>query len=218
MSCLETHRQVERMPQPTLGQPIVPAELVLRLQKYRDPGRVPPAVRRIAETMAAEATRLVALEAVVWRGSVTAVDPAGGVTLDGRHRFHSRTLARLLDRSAEALVFVMTIGPGVEERARALLEEKLYVEALLMDTAAWAALEIGKRELRHRLLDAERGRGRSLTARLGPGHGDWPVDEQLALFAVFDGMPLPVTVNDSACMLPTKSISGIFGVRPPTVA
>ena len=46
--------------------------------------------------------------------------------------------------------------PSLEERTRALLEEKLYVEAVLMDTAAWAAIELGKQELRRRLLDAER--------------------------------------------------------------
>jgi hypothetical protein len=210
--------EVERIVRPSLDRPVISADLVLRLQKYRDPGRVPPAVRRIIEAMAAEATRLAALEAVVWRGAVTAVDPLGEVTLDGRHRFHSRTLARLLGRSTEAMVFVMTVGPAIEERAQALLEAKLYVEALLVDTAAWAAIELGKQELRRRLLDAERARGRSLTARLGPGHSDWAVDEQAALFGVFGGTPLPVTVNESACMLPRKSISGIFGVVAPVPA
>jgi hypothetical protein len=212
---LATCGEVERIARPSLDRPVVSADLLLRLQKYRDPGRAPAAVRRIAEAMAAEATSLAALEAVVWRGAVTAVDPVGHVTLDGRHRFRSRTLARLLGRSAEALVFIMTVGAAIEARAQAFLEEKLYVEAVLLDTAAWAAIELGKRGLRRRLLDAERARGRSLTARLGPGHSDWAVEEQPALLAVFGSAPLPVTVNASACMLPRKSVSGIFGVVTP---
>lgn len=212
MNRLATSGEVERIVRPSLDPPVVSADLVLRLQKYRDPGRVPPAVRRIAEAMATEATQLAALEAVVWRGAVTAVDPVGEVTLDGRHRFRSRTLARLLDASAEALVFVLTVGAAIEARAQALLEDKLYVEAVLLDTAAWAAIELGKQGLRRQLLDAERARGRSLTARLGPGHGDWAVEEQPALLAVFGGAPVPVTVNESACMWPRKSISGVFGV------
>jgi hypothetical protein len=197
-----------------LPVPPIPADLVLRLQKYRDLARVPGAVRRASEAAAAEAGPLVEPAVVVWQGPVTGVDPGGPVTLDGEHTFHSRTLARLLAESTEALVFVLTIGPRLETRTQALLEAKLYVEAVLLDTAAWAAIELLRQALRRRLADDARARGLALTARLGPGHGDWPVEEQPRLLAVFGGAPLPVTVNEAACMLPRKSISGLFGLVP----
>jgi hypothetical protein len=209
-TCLPAGR-VSRL---TLATPTIPTDLVLRLQKYRDLGRVPPVVRRVTAAVAAEASRLVEPAVVVWRGPVTAVDSAGLVTLDRVHRFHSRVLARLLAGSTEALVFVMTLGPALEARTQRLLEEKLYVEGVLLDTAAWAAIELLRQALKRRLADEARGRGGTLTARLGPGHGDWPVEEQPALFRVFGDVPLPVAVNDSACMLPRKSVSGVFGVVP----
>lgn len=198
----------------TLPAPTVPSDLVLRLQKYRDLDRVPRMVRRATEAAAAEASRLVEPAVVRWRGPVTGADPAGVVTLDGGHTFHSRALARLLARSTEAVAFVLTIGPRLEARVQGLLEEKLYVEAILLDTAAWAAIELLRQALRRALAREAGEGGHALTARLGPGHADWSVEEQRALFGLFGDAPLPVTVNESACMLPRKSISGVFGLVP----
>ncbi len=192
--------------------PVVPADLILRLQKYRDLARVPRAVRQVADAVAAEASRLLAPEAVLWRGPVTEVDPAGAVTIADTHRFHSRALARLLATAAEAYVVVLTLGEGIEERARAMLREQLLLEGLLMDTAAWAAIELLIRDMRRVLVDQERPGGRSVTHRLGPGHRDWPVTDQAALLRVFGEIALPVRVNESACMLPCKSVSGVYGI------
>jgi hypothetical protein len=194
--------------------PVVPADLILRLQKYRDLTRVPRAVRQIAEAVAVEASRLLAPEAVLWRGPVTEVDPTGAVTIADAHHFHSRDLARLLATAADAYVVVLTLGEGIEERASSMLQERLLVEGLLMDTAAWAAIELLIRDMRRFLIDQERPAGRSVTHRLGPGHRDWAVTEQAALLRVFGEIPLPVRVNESACMLPRKSVSGVYGVVP----
>jgi hypothetical protein len=194
-----------------LPSPVVPAELILRLNKYRDPARVPEAIRQAATAVAAEASALVAPVAVVWRGPAR-VEGGGAVLLDGAYRLHSQALTRLLGASSEAYVVVLTIGSAVEERARALFVEQCLLESFLMDTAGWAAIEILVRGVRRRLIEVERAAGRSVTHRLGPGHLDWPVEEQPALVAVFGDTPLPVRLNEAALMIPQKSISGLFGV------
>lgn len=195
-----------------LEPPALSAELILRLQKYRDMARVPRAIREAAEAVAAEASRLARPEAVLWRGPVSRVDPSGAVTLADVHCFHSGALARLLAPATEAYVVLLTLGDTLDERVRAMFEEQLLLEGLLMDTAGWAAIELVVREVRRRLIEQERPAGRSVTHRLGPGHRDWPVAEQAALLRVFGEMPLPVSLNDSACMLPRKSISAVYGV------
>lgn len=199
---------------PALEPPTVSGETILRFQKYRDLGRVPRAIRDAADAAATEATRLAAPQAVLWRGEVTGMSPTGLVILAGSHRLHSLALARLLDPCREAVVFVLTAGPAIERRTREMLDEKLLVEGFLMDVAAWAVIETLARGLRRRLLEEERGAGGGLTHRLGPGHCDWPVEEQGALLAVFGDAPLPVTVNEAACLSPCKSITGVFGVIP----
>ncbi len=199
---------------PALDPPVVPPELILRLHKYRNLAAVPRMVREAAEDVAAEATRLAVPAAVIWRGPVTKTELGGAVSLAGVHHFHSRTLARLLSRSTEALVLVLTAGAAIEERAMEMLSENLLMEGVLMDTAGWAALEVLARSLRLELTAAEKRRGSTLTHRTAPGFSDWGLEEQVALFRVFGGAPLPVRLNEAACMLPRKSISGVFGVVP----
>jgi hypothetical protein len=195
----------------TLPTPAVSPELILRLQKYRDLAQVPSPIREAAATIAPAATALMEPEVVVWRGPATVVDDTA-VVLDAGHRLHSRALTRLLAASREAYAIVLTIGSRLEERAHAMFEEQDFLESLLMDTAAWAAIELLARQVRRTLMDRERVHGRSVTHRIGPGHLDWSVAEQPALLGVFGAVPLPVRLNDAACMLPQKSISGVFGV------
>jgi hypothetical protein len=197
---------------PEVDPPTVPAELVLRLQKYKRLGSVPRPIWEAATGAATEASRLVAPEAVAWRGRLTAVDPQGTVTIESGHRFTSRVLARNLRGAREALVLILTAGPAIERRTRELIAAGLWLEGMLMDTAGWAAIEIMIRGFRLRVRDEERRAGRVVTHRLAPGYCDWPLEELLALVEVFGGAPLPVTVNESACMLPRKSISAVFGI------
>jgi hypothetical protein len=194
--------------------PVVPADLILRLQKYRRPAEVHGPIRDAAEAMAAEAGRLTAPEAAVWRGPVTGIAPDGDVVLDGVHRFKSRALARLLDHAEAAYVVAFTLGDALERRVDALFEERCLLEGLFLDTAGWAAIELLMRGLRRLLLAEERPAGRVVTHRVAPGYQDWPVDEQAALLRVFGGMPIPVRVTEFAWMLPRKSVSAVFGVCP----
>ncbi len=198
---------------PPLDRPRVPPELILRLQKYRDLARVPRVIRLAAEDIASEASRLAAPASAIWRGPLTKVEPGGAVTVAGMHHFHSRTLARLLAGASEVLVLVLTIGTGIEDRAREMLAGNLLMEGVLMDTAGWAALELVSRSLRLSLAAAEGRHGRVLTPRTAPGYQDWGLEEQATLFQVFGDAALPVTLTEAACMLPRKSISGVFGVK-----
>ena len=194
--------------------PVVPADLLLRLQKHRRPERVRRPIRDSAEAMAAEASRLITPEAAVWRGLVTGREADGDVTLDGGHRFRSCALARLLAHAVAAYVVALTLGEALERRVDAYFREQGLLEGLFLDTAGWAAIEILMRQVRRRLQAAERPSGRVVTHRMAPGYQDWLVDEQAALLRVFGQAPVPVRVTDSAWMLPRKSVSAVFGVRP----
>lgn len=189
--------------------PVVPADLVLRLQKYRNPARAPLAIRDAAAAAADEAGALTTPRVVVWRGPVAVA--RGGVTLGDGLTFHSRLLARLLAESRTAYVVVLTLGDALERRVDALFSARCALEALLLDTAGWAAIEVLARQMRHHLRDLSAPAGK-VTHRLAPGYGDWAVDDQPTLLRVFGDAPLPVSVNDSACLVPRKSITAVFGI------
>jgi hypothetical protein len=55
--------------------------------------------------------------------------------------------------------------------------------------------------------------GARVSHRLGPGHRDWPLEEQRALVGLFAGGDTPVRLSEHGVLIPFKSISGLFGVR-----
>jgi hypothetical protein len=202
---------VERL---DFGPVQVDPDLILRLQKYRRLPTVPQAVKDVARQMAALAETLLEPRGWLWRGPITGVDGDGRVVVGRRLRFQSQTLARVMKDAAEAAIVVLTIGPGLERRAHALVGEEHYVEGLLLDTAGWAALDVLIKETRHRLAEEARSRGCRLTARTAPGFADWGLEQQGILFSAFDGADLTVRLNEAQVMLPRKSISGVYGLIP----
>jgi len=177
-----------------LPRPRVDADLVLRLQKYRNPDRVSPVVREAARRMASLAEVL--------------VEPRGWI------RFRSLALARSLRGAAEAALVILTIGPALELRADDLVRQEQFAEALLLDTAARVAVDALVKDVRRRLRDDAWGRGYRLTPRMAPGFVDWTLDEQRTLFAAFGATPLTVQLTENCIMLPRKSVSGVYGLTP----
>jgi hypothetical protein len=196
-----------------LAPPAIPRDLLLRLQGYRNPAAAPEPVRDAASAAAHRAARLIAPRAVIRRVAVTA-RTTDAVTLGDDHAFESRLLARVLGTSTDAYVVALTIGGALERHVDALFRKHEPLDGLMLDTAGWAAIVLLMRGLRRRLRDEERRAGRSVTHRVGPGYGDWPIEDQAALLDVFGDVPLPVTVTESSLLLPRKSVSAVLGVVP----
>jgi len=197
-----------------LPRPRVDPDLVLRLQKYRDPERVSPVVREAARRMASLAEALVEPRGWMRRATVRAADADGTVWLGGEIRFRSLALARSLRSAAEVALIILTIGPALELRADELVRQEQLAEALLLDTAGRVAVEAVIKEVRQRLRDDAWDRGYRLTARMAPGFVDWALDEQRVLFAAFGDAALAVQLTKNCIMLPRKSVSGIYGLTP----
>ncbi|MBI2164440.1 MAG: hypothetical protein HYU32_10020 [candidate division NC10 bacterium] len=193
----------------TLDRPHVSPDLILRLQKYKKLEAVPAPVREAAQAMAALAERL--LHVLVRR-----VEAEGAIIVADGVRFQSRALARLLRGATEIFLILLTLGPRLENRAQALMGEEQFLEALLLDTAGWAAMDALTKTLRGRLSSEARARGMHLTHRMAPGYADWGLEEQRALFSAFGEDSLPVQLTEACVMLPRKSISGIYGLIPAT--
>jgi hypothetical protein len=118
-------------------------------------------------------------------------------------------------RGSEALaVFVATIGPRLEENARALLAGGKLLEGWVLDAvgslAAEAVADVAQREVQ--VLAA--AQGWKATNRFSPGYCTWETAGQHALFSLLPAQPAGVTLNDSALMTPLKSVSGVVGIGP----
>ena len=208
------------------GPPAIPCERILRIQGYSDLTRVRPVIRRAAEQMAAAAASLSEPVVAYRHVAVRTIDDALLETESGV-QMHCKAFGRQLRGCTAIVPFVMTVGAAIPQRVIDLVERGDLLEGLLLETAGWLAIEDATRRFKTQLREDALARGRRITSRMGPGYSykiagrmhDWPLEEQPALFALFAGAELPVTLMASCAMSPKMSRSGLYGtapVAPPT--
>lgn len=183
---------------------------VLRLAGYRRRTDPPPPVWAGARTMTARATALA--EPAAWLRLVRVAARTGDrVRLVEGPAFSGRAVARHLAGARDAIAFVLTLGPALEAEVATLSARHEPLEAYLLDLAGWAGLEAAVRRLRGDI--AASVPAARLSHRLGPGHQDWPIEEQRGLIPLLDGPAPRVRLSEHGVLVPFKSISGLFAVR-----
>ena len=198
----------------------VRAERILRIQGYRDMGRVRRPIRRAAEE-AARIAREVAEGEVGFRRVAIAARGESKLELEGGERFMCGAFERFLSECTSVVVFAMTAGPAIDRRIDELMAADEPVVALLLDTAGWLTIESVTRQFSERLKADCEPAGLRLTRRMGPGYTyrmgkelvPWGLEEQEGLFRVLGADTSPVTVLASGAMLPKMSRSGLYGLR-----
>jgi len=121
--------------------------------------------------------------------------------------FKSGVLRKNLEMVGRVFPYVVTIGPGLEEKADASqdLLAKYY-----LDTIGNVALVKARKYLEDELRARFAIEGLSF---MSPGSlVDWPIEEQRSLFSLLDGVEnsVGVKLNESLLMIPRKSVSGIY--------
>lgn len=204
------------------GPPDVRVERILRIQGYSDLGRVRPAIVRAAELAAQWATELSA--PVVCSRRVPVADLTGDrLELAGGAVLRCAAFGKFLSECTETVPFVLTIGPAVDQRVVELTASgEGLLEALLLETAGWLAIEDATRQFRAAARERFGREGARITSRLGPGYSypldggqcEWSLTDQHTLFGLFGDSELPVRLLASCAMQPKISRSGMFGVAP----
>jgi hypothetical protein len=196
-------------------------ERILRIQGYSDMPRIRPAIVAAARAAAVLAPQLAAPQ-VAWRRVPIRRITGSELVLDRNARLHCAAFTQVLAGCTDAVPFVLTLGGRIDERVIAQCDGGDLLDALLLETAAWLALEDATRQFRAHLRAAAAARGERITSRLGPGYSyrvgettcTWALDENEALFALFGGARLPMTLMESCAMQPKMSRSGLIGIGP----
>jgi hypothetical protein len=129
-----------------------------------------------------------------------------GVTIDGT-RFTSRVMRKNMDEVGRVFPYVITLGPGLEDRANGCED---LLQQYYLDAVGNIALRKSRKYLEDRLRSRYAIKGLSY---MSPGSlEDWPIQEQPRLFSVLDGAAdaVGVSLSDSLLMIPKKSVSGIY--------
>lgn len=118
--------------------------------------------------------------------------------------FASKDLEKSLGGCKEIILFGATIGIEID-RYIAKFQHISATRALLAQAYGAERIEA--------LCDAFCKEFSGRTRRFSPGYGDLPLQTQKELFALLDcGKHIGVSLNDSLLMMPSKSVTAIFGI------
>ena len=192
----------------------VRAEQILRAH-YPDIAPVAAEVRATATAMATHTLEIATPMAWLRQVAIRRIDGAR-VELEGGAIATSATLASSLQGSSAAQLFVVTLGPQLDDRVSQLFEAMDGLEGLFLDTAGWVVVQSALGAVRRELGRRAHAEGHRVTRRAGPGYLDWPLAEQSALVgALAAGETLPaIEVLESGAILPEKTITGLYGLIP----
>jgi hypothetical protein len=186
-------------------------EEIERLLGYRE-GTIPAHFAGMIDTVLAELPNRCEI-----RGGYRILDIAGppggsdGVVVGGEFLKTDKIVTGQLRKSEKAIVFVCTIGPGMEAWSRQQLTEGDSVVGHIVDTVASAAVESATDMLHDFIGERMLEQGWKITNRYSPGYCNWSVSEQHLLFSFLPERFCGITLSDSALMVPIKSVSGIIG-------
>ncbi len=203
------------------GEIAIRTDPMLRMQGYRDLDRVRPLIKKTAGNMA----RLVAqtIDAVVHYRQLRISECTDGILiLEGGTVFRCDAFSKYHAASEQVVVFVLTLGKGLDEAAMDFSKQKQLLEQLFLDTAGWVGVEAVNKQFATHIKEQVIEQGYRLTRRMAPGYTfkkdgqncPWALEDQKPLFALFDDTELPVAILESCAMLPRMSRTGLYGLVP----
>jgi hypothetical protein len=193
----------------------IDADLVLRGQGA-DPALIrarKPRLVEMAERAVQEGAALIEPAAVYRFASVEALRHERLILVDGAPLSGS-LIAQQLSPARYIALIVCTIGAAIDERIAALLpRDPAY--ALALDGYGSAAAEALGTEVCARMEQDAARSAHCTSVPISPGMVGWPVEVgQPQIFSNLDAAAIGVTLNDSALMIPRKSISLVLGFAP----
>lgn len=122
------------------------------------------------------------------------------------------TIARQLSGSEAFAFFVATAGVEFDAYLHSLSAGGDMVRSFVAD-AIGSLIAEHTADAMERILEASIGKlGWQHTNRFSPGYCSWHVEGQHGLFSLLGSRPCGVILNESAMMIPLKSVSGIIGL------
>ena len=124
----------------------------------------------------------------------------------------SKQVIRMLDNSDPVIVFMVTIGPPLEQEVDSLIKRGEMTRGVILDAIGSETADAVAEKLHKVVLkQMAEEKGFSVTPRFSPGYGDWPVTVQKELLELCSGSLIGISVNESFLMIPKKSVSAVFG-------
>lgn len=172
-----------------------------------------PSIRSMVDTELAEARELIRPSCFYQMMDIKHVRRPRVTLVNGsKVTFTSEVLSWALYPCEQAVLFVASIGPALEQRVAQLTDEGCSGRAYILDTIGSEAVEKTVYYIQDQMREVARLDDGETTLRYSPGYCDWDISQQKTLFKAMDSSPLQVSLSTECLMTPRKSVSGIIGL------
>lgn len=127
--------------------------------------------------------------------------------------FSGEGVYQLLAGADIAAVFVLTVGEPVD-RILEELSQRDFGESYFLDGIASTVTDGLLHLLKDELREVAGKQNKELLYRFAPGYTRWDLREQHKIFALLRAEEIGMRLSESYFMLPQKSLSGVFGLKP----
>lgn len=134
------------------------------------------------------------------------------IEIEGKIKFHTKRTTAYISGASDIILFLVTIGSGIENEASVLTSGKDPLKGYLLDRIGSFAVESLADKLEKRLRKDYSLKKKSVSSRFSPGYCDWPIDDQFTMAKVVDFSKAGVTLSEGCMMIPKKSISAIVAI------
>lgn len=193
--------------------PVPERKIYSRLGHNRYLTEMSDAQRKKVESAIAQAVLLCQLRGVWARFEITKWS-TGRVEFGDDNVFESSKLAALLKDSASLVLFAVTAGMDIVDKASELAGHGDGVGALVYDAAGSEMVDAAAAWIQQYLNQQLKRNKEVLTKRrFSPGYGDLDLKNQLVLFKLLDIEKLGVKLTDDFLMTPEKTVTAIAGIQ-----
>ena len=187
-------------------------QVILLVHGYGADKKPRPSIVDMVSRIAEEAGALIRPRAIYREFTVARLDTESVTLENGIQLSIGRKISSLWQGSRALGMSLCTLGPQLEDRVSALLEEGEQMQALNLDIAGTIALGIVGYQVQNMACGRLSAEGVEAGPWLNPGYINWPLTDQRLIFSMLPAESIGVELNDSCMMIPKKSVTVCAGI------
>ena len=123
-----------------------------------------------------------------------------------------KSITRHLADCEKVICMAVTVGEEIEREVTRKFGVGNYVESVLLDAAATAAVEQAADSLEKAVSPQFLKEGFNFKSRFSPGYGDWALENQKNFFDITGASEIGMTLSSALMLMPRKSVTAIIGL------
>lgn len=127
-------------------------------------------------------------------------------------KLEGKSITRHLSTCEKVICIAVTVGEEIEREVTKKFGAGNYVESVLLDAAATAAVEQAANLLEKAVAPQIFKDGFKMKSRFSPGYGDWELENQKNFFDITGAAEIGMSLSSALMLMPRKSITAIIGL------